>query len=100
MKEEKELIKKGELRDENPLDLSKEFSEFLEACRKGNLRRAQEMISAGININAKDEFDYTPLVLVSPVSSGPSSTMWRRRGLTACMGRQVCVDTTSWCSSS
>lgn len=71
IKEDKELIKKGELRDENPLDLSQEFTEFLEACRKGNLRRVQEMISAGININAKDEFDYTPLVLVSSHSTSP-----------------------------
>jgi ankyrin repeat/BTB/POZ domain-containing protein 1 len=64
IKEEKELIRKGELREENPLDTSREFSDFLEACRKGNLRKCQEMINDGININAKDEFDYTPLVLV------------------------------------
>lgn len=76
IKEEKELIRKGELREENPLDTSREFGEFLEACRKGNLRKCQEMISGGININAKDEFDYTPLVLVCFCSIRLPSNRW------------------------
>lgn len=65
IKEEKELIRNGELREENPLDLSPEFEEFLQACRRGDLKRCQEMISSGININGKDQFDYTPLIIVS-----------------------------------
>lgn len=65
IKEERELIRNGELREENPLDLSPQFQEFLEACRRGNLRRCQELITAGVNINGKDQFDYTPLILAS-----------------------------------
>ena len=65
IKEEKDLIRSGELREENPLDLSTEFEEFLQACRRGDLKRCQEMISAGININGKDQFFYTPLIIVS-----------------------------------
>ncbi|OIW30926.1 hypothetical protein CONLIGDRAFT_574922 [Coniochaeta ligniaria NRRL 30616] len=65
IKEEKELIRSGELREENPLDTSPEFQEFLEACRRGDLRRCQELISSGVNINSKDQFDYTPLIIAS-----------------------------------
>lgn len=65
IKEERELVRSGELREENPLDLSPEFGEFLQACRRGDLRRCQEMISSGVNINGKDQFDYTPLIIVS-----------------------------------
>jgi hypothetical protein len=64
IKEERELVRSGELREENPLDLSPEFEEFLQACRRGDLRRCQEMISTGVNINGKDQFDYTPLIIV------------------------------------
>ena len=35
------------------------------ACRKGDLRECQEQITKGVNINARDEFDYTPLILAS-----------------------------------
>jgi len=65
LKEEKQLIKTGVLREENPLDLSAEFSRFLEACRRGDLRSCKEAINAGVNINAKDKFDYTPLIVAS-----------------------------------
>ncbi|KAI0101254.1 hypothetical protein F4814DRAFT_432762 [Daldinia grandis] len=65
LKDDIELIRSGVLRDENPLDLSQEFSELLEACRRGDLRRTQELISAGVNINGKDKFDYTPLIVAS-----------------------------------
>jgi ankyrin repeat protein len=34
------------------------------ACRRGDLRRCQELISEGVNINGKDRFDYTPLIIV------------------------------------
>lgn len=65
LKDDLELVRSGVLRDENPLDLSKEFNELLEACRRGDLKRTQELISAGVNINGKDKFDYTPLIVAS-----------------------------------
>lgn len=58
-------IKAGRLKDENPLDKSPDFRSLCEACRRGDLRAAQEQISKGVNINARDEFDYTPLILAS-----------------------------------
>ncbi len=64
LKDDQQLISTGVLRNEHPLDASTEFTEFLEACRRGDLRHCQEMISAGVNINAKDRFDYTPLIIV------------------------------------
>ncbi|KAG8422086.1 hypothetical protein J3459_010672 [Metarhizium acridum] len=63
--EESAMIKSGVLRDENPLDQSDEFNEFLLACRHGDLRKCQELISQGVNINGKDRFDYTPLIIAS-----------------------------------
>ncbi|SPJ77220.1 related to bood POZ containing protein [Fusarium torulosum] len=63
--EEARLIESGVLLDENPLDESAEFHEFLMACRRGDLRRCQELISEGVNINGKDRFDYTPLIIAS-----------------------------------
>jgi len=69
LKNENELIKSGVLRDENPLDLSDQFAAFLEACRRGDLKTCQELISAGVNINGKDNFDYTPLIIVCPSCS-------------------------------
>ncbi|KAL7910201.1 hypothetical protein GGI35DRAFT_358927 [Trichoderma velutinum] len=63
--EESLLIKSGVLRDENPLDTSAEFHDFLLACRRGDLRKCQELISMGVNINGKDKFDYTPLIIAS-----------------------------------
>lgn len=63
--EENLMIKSGVLRDENPLDQSTGFNEFLLACRHGDLRKCQELISLGVNINGKDRFDYTPLIIVS-----------------------------------
>ena len=65
LKDDHQLISKGVLRNEHPLDTSQEFRDFIYACRLGDLKRCQEMISAGVSINAKDEFDYTPLVIVS-----------------------------------
>lgn len=63
--EEHRLIKDGVLREDNPLDQSNEFKEFLLACRHGDLRKCQELINEGVNINGKDKFDYTPLIIVS-----------------------------------
>ncbi|KAI1077869.1 hypothetical protein F5B20DRAFT_550612 [Whalleya microplaca] len=65
LKDDLELVKSGVLREENPLDLSSEFNELLEACRRGDLKRTQELISAGVNLNGKDSFDYTPLIVAS-----------------------------------
>lgn len=63
--EEKKAISSGRLKEENPLDTSEEFRKFCAACRRGDLKVCQEQISTGININARDEYDYTPLILVS-----------------------------------
>ncbi|KAG8168100.1 hypothetical protein KVR01_003789 [Diaporthe batatas] len=65
LKDEHNLIAQGILRDENPLDLTSDFSKFLTACRKGDLKTCQELISNGVNINGKDAFDYTPLIIAS-----------------------------------
>ena len=63
--EEKKLIEDGRLKEDNPLDLSESFRRLCEACRRGDLKVCQEMITEGANINARDQFDYTPLILVS-----------------------------------
>ena len=73
--EEALLIKSGIIRDENPLDESPEFHEFLLACRRGDLKTCQELISQGININGKDRFDYTPLIIVSSIDERQSNTI-------------------------
>lgn len=65
LKDEHTLIQQGILRDENPLDLTSDFTKFLGACRKGDLKTCQELISNGVNINGKDAFDYTPLIIAS-----------------------------------
>jgi hypothetical protein len=63
---EAQAISAGQLKEENPLDLSDDFRAFCEACRRGDLKVCQEKISEGVNINARDKFDYTPLILVCP----------------------------------
>ena len=65
--EERNDIASGRLKEENPLDTSLEFRQFCQACRRGDLKACQEHISQGTNINARDEYDYTPLVLVCVV---------------------------------
>lgn len=62
---EKREITEGRLKEDNPLDVSEGFAVFCEACRRGDLRLCQEKITDGVNINARDRFDYTPLILVS-----------------------------------
>jgi hypothetical protein len=64
LKDEHQLIKDGVLRDDSPLDVSEEFSKLCDACRRGDLKACQESITTGVNINARDRFDYTPLILV------------------------------------
>ncbi|OJJ38219.1 hypothetical protein ASPWEDRAFT_35828 [Aspergillus wentii DTO 134E9] len=62
---EKKLIKEGTIKDDNPLDLSEPFRELCAACRTGDLKVCQEKISEGVNVNARDPYDYTPLILAS-----------------------------------
>lgn len=62
---EKKLIKEGAIKDDNPLDLSEPFRDLCSACRKGDLKVCQEKITEGVNVNARDPYDYTPLILVS-----------------------------------
>ncbi|KAL3473489.1 hypothetical protein BJX99DRAFT_261276 [Aspergillus californicus] len=62
---EQKLINDGTINDDNPLDLSDPFRELCEACRKGDLKVCQEKITEGVNINARDQYDYTPLILAS-----------------------------------
>lgn len=65
LQEEKKLIEDGKLKEDNPLDVSETFIRLCEACRRGDLKTCQEMITKGANINARDRFDYTPLILAS-----------------------------------
>ncbi|KAI9754497.1 MAG: Nascent polypeptide-associated complex subunit beta [Chaenotheca gracillima] len=58
-------ISEGKIKDDNPLDVSASFRTLCEACRRGDLKVCQEMITEGVNINARDQFDYTPLILAS-----------------------------------
>jgi hypothetical protein len=73
---EAEQISAGKLKEDNPLDLSDNFRIFCEACRRGDLKFCQEMISAGVNINARDKFDYTPLILVSGPLGASDRHFW------------------------
>lgn len=63
--QENQEIKAGRLKDENPLDKSEDFRLLCDASRRGDLRLAQEQITKGVNTNARDEYDYTPLILAS-----------------------------------
>ena len=71
---EKKLIDDGTLKEENPLDLSDPFLALCNACRRGDLKVCQEKITEGVNINARDPYDYTPLILVSRSSCLSSDT--------------------------
>jgi hypothetical protein len=64
LKDEHQLIRDGVLRDDSPLDVTPEFQKLCDACRVGDLKGCQEAIATGVNINARDLFDYTPLILV------------------------------------
>ncbi|KIW70943.1 hypothetical protein PV04_03171 [Phialophora macrospora] len=63
--DERRLIEEGILKEDNPLDFSVNFQKLCNACRRGDLKVCQEMIQEGTNINAKDQYDYTPLILAS-----------------------------------
>lgn len=62
--EENKAIRAGQLKEDNPLDTSDDFRRLCDACRRGDLKLCQEQLSKGVNINARDQFDYTPLILV------------------------------------
>lgn len=68
---EKQLIEDGILKEDNPLDVTENFQKLCEGCRRGDLKVCQEMITEGVNINARDPFDYTPLILVSLIAKLP-----------------------------
>lgn len=72
---EKRLIKEGTIKDDNPLDLSEPFRDLCSACRRGDLKACQEKITEGVNVNARDLYDYTPLILVSAVAAAIPSTI-------------------------
>ncbi|KAK7549424.1 hypothetical protein IWX49DRAFT_567912 [Phyllosticta citricarpa] len=63
--EENKAIRAGKLKEDNPLDMSDDFRILCEACRRGDLKICQEQISKGVNLNARDQYDYTPLILAS-----------------------------------
>lgn len=65
---EKQEISAGRLKEDNPLDDSEDFWLLCEAVRRNDLKTCQEKIQEGVNINARDRFDYTPLILVSAAS--------------------------------
>lgn len=65
LRDENKEIAAGRLKEDNPLDYSEGFRVLCEACRRGDLKVCQEQIQTGININARDRFDYTPLILAS-----------------------------------
>lgn len=90
---ETQAISSGQLKEENPLDLSDEFRLFCEACRRGDLKVCQEMISTGVNINARDKFDYTPLILVSQCQERTLGSQCSMVQNADCY-RPVCVGTT------
>ena len=78
--EEQMLIKNGKLKEDSPLDVSESFGKLCEACRKGDMKVCQEMITEGVNINARDQFDYTPLILVTACSHNPFSSFPQTSG--------------------
>jgi len=62
---EARAVSSGKLKEDSPLDTSEHFRLFCESCRRGDLKVCQEMLQAGVNVNARDSHDYTPLILVS-----------------------------------
>ncbi|KAF1962814.1 ankyrin repeat and BTB/POZ domain-containing protein 1 [Byssothecium circinans] len=62
---EAQAISSGQLKEDSPLDTSPPFLSFCEACRRGDLKVCQELLHTGVNVNARDTHDYTPLILAS-----------------------------------
>ena len=71
LRAEHDEISEGRLKDDSPLDDSPDFMKLCEAARTGDLKVCQEMITVGVNINARDRYDYTPLILVSSLPLHP-----------------------------
>jgi len=98
--EEKQAISTGKLKEDNPLDDSEGFLSLCEGCRRGDLKLCQERIQEGVNINARDRFDYTPLTLVGGFSIGkPFSSITKDSDP---LSRPVFADTSklyNYCSS-
>jgi len=101
----------GNFRNRNPLDESEPFqalycvpvfslngasilmSRRCEACRRGDVKAVQSLISfEKVNINAVDRFDYPPLTLVCSVSCLPSPARTSADGTVI---RLVFADTTT-----
>ena len=97
LKDDNQLIRDGVLRDDSPLDVSEEFQNLCKSCRIGDLKGCQEAIATGVNINARDLFDYTPLILVSLPPKYERGLLVVLRLLMK--NRQVSADTTKLCSS-
>lgn len=104
--EENKAIRAGKLKEDNPLDFSEDFRLLCDACRRGDLKLCQEQLSKGVNINARDQFDYTPLILVCTLRAPHqnhfalhSPLSWNYP-LNNCLiaPRLVCVDTMKLCS--
>lgn len=58
----------GAVRNRNPLDESEPFQRLCMACRRGDVKAVQSLISfERVNVNAVDRFDYPPLTLVCAV---------------------------------
>ncbi|KAK9378734.1 uncharacterized protein V2V93DRAFT_374895 [Kockiozyma suomiensis] len=56
------------LREEDYLTLGSgtRFAELCEACRRGDLEQVDNLVTSfGLDVNAVDEWDYTPLILAS-----------------------------------
>src|SRR5436190_24322446 len=86
LQNERKLIEAGKLKEDNPLDLSEYFRVLCEACRRGDLKVCQEKIIEGVNINAMDLFDYTPLILVSAPASVSGLSLCCRDNCAGCAG--------------
>ncbi|KAG9233378.1 hypothetical protein BJ875DRAFT_45905 [Amylocarpus encephaloides] len=65
LKDAHQLIKDGKIKEASPLDTSDAFQNLCYASRTGDLKVCQESILSGVNINARDTFDNTPLMLSS-----------------------------------
>ena len=74
LQQEQQLIQTGAIKEDNPLDSSEQFNKLCEACRRGDLKGCQEALNSGANLNARDLFDYTPLILVTSFDSCASYT--------------------------
>ncbi|KAK7203076.1 hypothetical protein BZA70DRAFT_283778 [Myxozyma melibiosi] len=61
------LIERREREEDNlKLGSGARFTELCEACRRGDLEQVDNLVTTfGVDVNAIDEWDYTPLILAS-----------------------------------